>query len=165
MSQHAYMHKAASNEGAMILDLDGVKAAAREAYDNSLLTAQAPARHNRVCVYYIKCDDDIERFCAIGAYLPVAWAKEHASSGVIPAPPSIGTNRRFRYKGSNERALGDYQALFRIQQAHDDWAAKMYRQLSATEQVRKQQEAEAEHARNYFLSLIEHPNPPKQMQE
>lgn len=46
-----------------------LKQAAREAYAQGLLTAQAPNEEDRYCLYTIECKDGKTRHCAVGAAL------------------------------------------------------------------------------------------------
>lgn len=135
------------------LNLEEVKDAARKAYDEGRLTAQAPVYSQRLCQYAIACTDGIVRVCGIGAAMPIETALAHATIGSITG----GGHGLFTIEN-----VYDTQAIEDVQSYHDSWAdaenllGKAQAEGDETGVI-AYAERHADHCKQDFLRIIDHP--------
>lgn len=107
-----------------MLTLTQIKQRIQDAYDNGLLTAQAPLRDDRKCEYVHECSDGVTRFCAIGAAAGNLAGRIAAGAIYAGALESIEALEIFPALLSNydfRTTAGD--RLAELQDLHDVWCS------------------------------------------
>lgn len=84
--------------------------AARKAYNEKTLTAQAPSKEDNVCLYGQECKDGVFRTCAVGAVFDKEFAKKHAGDG------EVYILRQKEFANFENISLAS-----NLQKLHDDW--------------------------------------------